>query len=97
MQRVLRRLTDHLGRWILAIAFLVSDAYIALHAIAVTIWRLQSGRRRLEWTSAAHMATRNAARHPRFAAWRAMWSSPPIGRAESGEREGQYVVNSEVA
>ncbi|MEG8222623.1 cellobiose phosphorylase [Sphingomonas sp. HH69] len=76
MQRVLRRLTDHLGRWILAIAFLVSDAYIALHAIAVTIWRLQSGRRRLEWTSAAHMATRNAARHPRLAAWRDMWSSP---------------------
>ncbi|MGE3744503.1 MAG: glucoamylase family protein [Sphingomonadaceae bacterium] len=84
MQRVLRRLTDHLGRWILAIAFLVSDAVIALHAIAVTIWRLRSGRRRLEWTSAAHIATRNAARHPRLAAWRDMASSPLLALLIAG-------------
>lgn len=81
MQRVLRRLTDHLGRWILAVAFLVSDTLIALHAIGVTIWRLRSGRRRLEWTSAAHMATRNAARHPRLAAWRDMAGSPLLALA----------------
>ncbi|MDE8652867.1 GH36-type glycosyl hydrolase domain-containing protein [Novosphingobium album (ex Liu et al. 2023)] len=84
MQRVLRRLTDHLGRWLLAIAFLVSDAVLALHAIAVTLWRLRSGRHRLEWTSAAHMATRNAARHPRFAAWRDMAASPLLALLIAG-------------
>src|SRR3546814_404490 len=72
MQRVLRRQADQLGRWALAITFLVSDTFIALHAIFVTLWRLRSGRKRLEWTSAAHMASRIAARHPRLAAWRDM-------------------------
>ena len=76
MQNLLRRLADHAGRWFLAIVFLVSDAMIALHAIAITLWRLHSGQRKLEWTSAAHMATRNAARHPRLAAWRDMAASP---------------------
>src|SRR3546814_6379315 len=52
MQRVLRRQADQLGRWALAITFLVSDTFIALHAIFVTLWRLRSGRTRLEWTSA---------------------------------------------
>src|SRR3546814_18519347 len=58
MQRVLRRQADQLGRWALAITFLVSDTFIALHAIFVTLWRLRSGRKRLEWPSAAHMASR---------------------------------------
>ncbi len=84
MHRVLRRLTDQLGRWTLAIAFLVSDSFIALHAIAVTIWRLRSGRRRLEWTSAAHTAARNAARHPRIAAWREMAASPLLATVIAG-------------
>ena len=84
MQRLLHRLTDHLGRWLLAITFLVSDAVIALHAIALTLVRLVSGRHRLEWTSAAHMATRNAARHPRLAAWRDMAASPILALLIAG-------------
>jgi cyclic beta-1,2-glucan synthetase len=76
LQGVLRRLADHIGRWALAIAFLVSDAAIALNAILVTLWRLRSGDRLLEWTSAAHMSARLAAVDPRRAAWRDMWASP---------------------
>ena len=84
MQRVLRRQADQLGRWALAITFLVSDTFIALHAVLVTLWRLRSGRRRLEWTSAAHMANRIAARHPRLAAWRDMSASPVLAALTAG-------------
>src|SRR3546814_6527654 len=84
MQRVLRRQADQLGRWALAITFLVSDTFIALHAIFVTLWRLRSGRKRLEWTSAAHMASRIAARHPRLAAWRDMAASPVLAVLVAG-------------
>ncbi|AGH51992.1 carbohydrate binding protein (plasmid) [Sphingomonas sp. MM-1] len=84
MQRVLRRQADQFGRWALAITFLVSDTFIALHAILVTLWRLRSGRKRLEWTSAAHMASRIAARHPRLAAWRDMAASPVLAVLVAG-------------
>ncbi|WP_235536413.1 MULTISPECIES: GH36-type glycosyl hydrolase domain-containing protein [unclassified Sphingomonas] len=78
LQGTLRRLRDHLGRWALAIGFLVSDAVIALHAAVVTLWRLASGKQLLEWTSAAHMADHFASRDPRRAAWREMWPSPAL-------------------
>src|SRR3546814_8153325 len=68
----------------MAITFLVSDTFIALHAIFVTLWRLRSGRKRLEWTSAAHMASRIAARHPRLAAWRDMAASPVLAVLVAG-------------
>lgn len=84
MQRVLRRLSAQLARWVLALAFIISDAVIALHATGVTLWRLRSRRRLLEWTSAAHMARRNASRHPRIAAWRDMAASPLIALAITG-------------
>ncbi|MGE4429995.1 MAG: glucoamylase family protein [Sphingobium sp.] len=84
MQRVLRRLSAQAARWILALAFIVSDAVIALHAIGVTLWRLRSRRRLLEWTSAVHMARRNASRHPRLAAWRDMAPSPLLALAIAG-------------
>ncbi len=71
---VLRQLRDHAGRWLLAIAFLANDAYVALDAIVRTLWRLVVSRKRLlRWTSAAHMAAGLAAQSPRAAAWRAMW------------------------
>src|SRR3546814_3989362 len=96
MQRVLRRQADQLGRWALAITFLVSDTFIALHAIFVTLWRLRSGRKRLEWTSAAHMASRIAARHPRLAAWRDMAASPVlavlVARSEEHTSELQSLM-----
>jgi cyclic beta-1,2-glucan synthetase len=73
-----RRMGDHLGRWALAIAFLVNDAGTALHAIIVTLLRLSSGTRLLEWISAAHMADHFASRDPRRMAWIEMWLSPVI-------------------
>jgi cyclic beta-1,2-glucan synthetase len=78
LQGTLRRLGDHFGRWVLAIGFLVGDAVIALHAVALTLWRLASGRQLLEWTSAAHMADHFASRDPRRAAWRELWPSPAL-------------------
>src|SRR3546814_8900527 len=68
----------------MAITFLVSDTFIALHAIFVTLWRLRSGRKRLEWSSAVHMASRIAARHPRLAAWRDMAASPVLAVLVAG-------------
>src|SRR3546814_16901404 len=53
-------------------------------SIFVTLWRLRSGRKRLEWTSAAHMASRIAARHPRLAAWRDMAASPVLAVLVAG-------------
>lgn len=78
LQGTLRRSRDHLGRWVLAITFLVSDAATALHAIAITLWRLAARKQLLEWTSAAHMADHFARRDPRRAAWREIWASPAL-------------------
>ncbi|PZU64845.1 glucoamylase family protein [Sphingobium sp.] len=76
LQGVLRRLSDHAGRWALAITFLVSDSAIALSAIVTTVTRLATRRRLLEWTAAAQMSAHVATLHPRWAAWRAMLVSP---------------------
>jgi cyclic beta-1,2-glucan synthetase len=76
LQGVLRRMSDHAGRWALAIAFLVSDSVIALSAITTTLLRLATKQRLLEWTAAAQAASHIAALDPRRAAWRAMWMSP---------------------
>ncbi|WCP12161.1 Cyclic beta-(1,2)-glucan synthase NdvB [Sphingobium sp. AntQ-1] len=81
LQGVLRRLGDELGRWALSIAFLISDAAIALNAILITLWRLGTGRGLLEWTSAAHTTAHFAALDPRRAAWREMWVSPAFALA----------------
>ncbi|WP_404477659.1 GH36-type glycosyl hydrolase domain-containing protein [Novosphingobium sp. BL-52-GroH] len=81
LQGVLRRLGDELGRWALSIAFLISDAAIALDAIRITLWRLGTRRGLLEWTSAAHTTAHFAALDPRRAAWREMWVSPAFALA----------------
>ncbi|MCB1435396.1 MAG: hypothetical protein KDK75_23465, partial [Alphaproteobacteria bacterium] len=50
------RLLDHMGRWFLTVAFLISDTLISLDAILRTLWRLSFSRRNLlEWRSAAHV------------------------------------------
>jgi cyclic beta-1,2-glucan synthetase len=67
---------EHLGRWAMSVAFLVSDAAVALHAIGITLLRLRSGQRLLEWTSAAQVSRELAKAHPRAAQWRNMWHSP---------------------
>lgn len=71
-----RRFLIHLGRWSLVLVFLANDAAIALHAIAVTLYRLIARRHLLEWTSAAQMAEHFASSDPRRIAWREMRSSP---------------------
>ena len=76
LQGVMKRLADHAGRWLLAVAFLVSDSAIALSAIFTTLMRLATKRELLEWTAAAQMSAHVAALDPRRAAWRAMWLSP---------------------
>ncbi|SDD80620.1 cyclic beta-1,2-glucan synthetase [Sphingomonas sp. YR710] len=76
LQNLGHRLVDHLGRWLLAISFLVHEATIATHAIATTLWRLGTRSRLLEWTSAAHVSDQYAGHAPRRTAWREMWTSP---------------------
>ena len=78
VQSTLRHLGDHVGRWALAVTFLVNDAALAVSAISRSLWRLRSGHHLLEWTSAAHMAARFAAADQRTAAWREMWPSPAV-------------------
>ena len=78
VQSTLRRLADHVGRWALAVTFLINDAALATTAISRSLWRLRSGLHLLEWTSTAHMAARFAAADQRTAAWRQMWSSPAL-------------------
>jgi cyclic beta-1,2-glucan synthetase len=57
VQGRLRRLADHAGRWLLAIVFLAHKAVVSVDAVARACWRVfVSGRRMLEWTSAAHTA-----------------------------------------
>ncbi len=79
---LLRRLADHMGRWFLAVAFLVQDTAVATDAILRTLWRLYVSRRNLLiWTSAAHTAAHFGARNARADQWREMWISPALAAA----------------
>ncbi|MCK9994351.1 MAG: cyclic beta-1,2-glucan synthetase, partial [Alphaproteobacteria bacterium] len=82
VRSLLGRLADHIGRWFLAIAFLVQDAAVAMDAILRTLWRLYVSRRNfLIWTSAAHTAAHFGARNARADQWREMWISPALAAA----------------
>ena len=63
------QLRDQAGRWLLAILFLLHEAMLSVHAIAVTLWRLSATRKHLlQWTTAAdrcHSVT----------SYRAQWSN----------------------
>ncbi|MDE8653686.1 GH36-type glycosyl hydrolase domain-containing protein [Novosphingobium album (ex Liu et al. 2023)] len=67
---------EHLGRWTLQIAFLLSDTAIALHAIGITMLRMRRRRHLLEWTSAAHVSRKFAGADRRGGQWRETWPSP---------------------
>ena len=73
---LLHRLSDHFGRWALAVIFLINDAWVSASAITATLWRLVTGHKMLEWKSAEHVSAHFATLHPRRAAWRHMWPSP---------------------
>lgn len=72
------RLGGDLARWVLSLAFLISDAAVSLHAIGATLLRLGTGRNLLEWTSAAHVTKQQSASNPRTSHWRRMWISPAV-------------------
>lgn len=73
------KIQDTSGRWFLLIVFLVSDTLMALDAIFRTLWRVfVSGRKRLEWTSAAHATTKLSGSSVRKASWRLMWPSSAL-------------------
>ena len=82
VRSTLRRLRNHVGRWFLALAFLLQDAVVSLDAVGRTLWRLSISRSHLlNWTSAAHTATRLAAGSPRANAWREIWPATAISAA----------------
>ncbi|GAA4644057.1 glucoamylase family protein [Pontixanthobacter gangjinensis] len=68
------RLADQAGRWLQLIVYLMNEAVLSLHAIMITLWRtFVSGRNMLEWTAAAHVASRMAQQSARRLVWREMW------------------------
>ena len=77
-QGAFANLSNQAGRWFLALAYLLHEALISVHAIATTLWRLAVRRRLLEWTSAAHAAARSRGRTGRLATWRQMWPGPVL-------------------
>lgn len=73
------RFMNQAGRWLLVIVYLLHEALLSLHAIAVTLWRLFVSRKNLlEWTSAAHVAAGSAASQDRGAFWRSMYLAPGL-------------------
>ena len=74
---VLARLSDQAGRWLLAIVYLLHESFLSLHAIGVTLWRMRiTGRKLIEWTTAARVTALIGAKQNRRAIWRRMWLSP---------------------
>lgn len=70
------RIFSRIGRWLLAIAFMLHEALVSLQAIAVTLWRLIVSRRNmLEWKSAAHVAAQDAGSDDALAYWTDMLAS----------------------
>ncbi len=77
MRSLLHPLTDHVGRWLLAVIFLAHEAAIVCEAIARTFWRVHlSHRRLLEWTSAAHSVTEVSKTW--LGTWREMAAAPSL-------------------
>lgn len=73
------RLGERVGRWFLAIAFLVSDTLMSLDAIGRTLWRLFfKGGHLLEWRSAAHTRALIGRGNSRLNTWRMMWPSTVV-------------------
>ncbi|MCW8807094.1 MAG: cyclic beta 1-2 glucan synthetase, partial [Rhodanobacter sp.] len=71
---------QHLGRMILALAWLPHEAQYSLDAIIRTLWRMAvSGRHLLQWQSSSEVA-RNGSNTP-AALWRLMWIGPALALA----------------
>lgn len=76
----LHKLSDHSGRWVLAIVFMAYESIQAVEAIVRTLWRIYVSRRRmLQWTSAAHSASQTGHDHTEL--WTEMASAPAFATA----------------
>ncbi len=65
--------------WLLLLAFLPHEAYVAVDAIARTLFRMFVTRRRLlEWTTAAHASAELARGHVRPRTWQEMLAAPLV-------------------
>src|SRR6202008_2812964 len=68
---------EHLGRGLLALAFLAFEASLIADAIVRVIVRISITRKHLlQWTSAAHTELGIEAKSPRAMFWRLMVASP---------------------
>ncbi len=75
-----RRLSDQAGRWLLAVTYMLHEAWLALAAISKTLWRLNVSRQRLlEWTPAAQIAVQDRRTDRRSRIWSEM--APASGLA----------------
>ncbi len=78
------RLGDQCGRWLLFIVFMLNEALVSLHAIAVTLWRRSvSHKRLLEWVSAAHIERNVIGATSSAYYWRSMAPSVALALAMS--------------
>ena len=79
------KLRDNAGRALLATVFLLHEALVSLHAVAVTLWRLAVSRRYLlQWITAAGVARRLQGAGPRRIIWREMGLSSAIALVLAG-------------
>ena len=72
-RNALRPLSWNLVRWVLSVAFLIYESYIALDAIITTLYRLIFSRRNLlQWTTAAQTTRLFGLNNRRGTAWQKM-------------------------
>ena len=77
-----RRIAEAAGRGGLAIVFLAYEATVVIDAaLRVLVRKTITKKRLLEWTSAAHVELKVAARSPRELFWQTMMSSPLLAGA----------------
>ena len=80
VQDRMRKLLDHVGRWVLAVVFMANEAIIAIDAVLRACWRMAVSRRlMLEWATAANVAAEGRAGRAR--AWHEMAGAPTLAVA----------------
>lgn len=81
LESTIHRAGDNVGRWVLQLAFLLSDSAVAIHAVGITLLRLRRRRRLLDWTSAAHVSRTGNESAGRWPGGREVWASPLLACA----------------
>lgn len=71
-----------IGRWLLALVFLPVESYVVVDAVLRTLYRLTvSGKRLLEWSTAAQVSKALGRNSSALDFWRALWFGPAIAAA----------------